>query len=470
LLSILRNALYLVSVRGLTILARAAYIVILARFLGPEMYGLFAYGTSWYLAFLPLTFLGLEIIAGYEVGRRSNRTRQLITDTLILRVVATVVVAILCAFIGLAVEQESLPRALLIVFSVALLGRSLALWADGVFVAHEVARKAFNVNLIFRPAEVVLGFAVLLAGGGVLAVTLAHAFAWWAHALVSTMMAIRVNGGIETGPGSRARILTLLAIGLPLGLVDVTEAWLLNGPIVTFRLGGGTEAELGQLSLVLQALMVSTALGTVIAKAALPVVARSVSRGDDKDRMFAEEMLRLSAWLGLGAWLLGTAWGDVLVGAVFGVGYAATGELLGPVMALFYPFVASFTLAHVLMARKEGWRLVLISFLAAAVMTGIQSSAQQAIGLDGVLLAMVTGFFVWLLGLAGLLFKLGSLGLRRAFAEPWALIAVVCTVYYGLLPTGTVTAFSAALSLMLVVGALALRRRINQFKASPAGS
>ena len=41
------------SVRMLTTLMRAFYVVILARYLGPEMFGLFAYGQSWYIAFLP---------------------------------------------------------------------------------------------------------------------------------------------------------------------------------------------------------------------------------------------------------------------------------------------------------------------------------------------------------------------------------------------------------------------------------
>jgi O-antigen/teichoic acid export membrane protein len=38
---------------------RFVYVLILARMLGAELYGLFSYGQSWYLMFLPLTGLGV---------------------------------------------------------------------------------------------------------------------------------------------------------------------------------------------------------------------------------------------------------------------------------------------------------------------------------------------------------------------------------------------------------------------------
>ena len=56
--SIIRNASAILSARVFNRILKAAYIVVLARYLGPELYGLFTYGQAWYLAFLPFTTPG----------------------------------------------------------------------------------------------------------------------------------------------------------------------------------------------------------------------------------------------------------------------------------------------------------------------------------------------------------------------------------------------------------------------------
>ena len=84
--SIARNAAYLGAAQGTTYLVRGFYVVVLARYLGPEVYGIFAYGQAWYLAFLFLTFLGLGEILIRQVGRDRERAASLVAQTLALRI------------------------------------------------------------------------------------------------------------------------------------------------------------------------------------------------------------------------------------------------------------------------------------------------------------------------------------------------------------------------------------------------
>ncbi len=74
-IKILSNAKYLyfalLTSQGL----RFVYMLILARMLGAELYGVFSYGQSWYLMFLPLTGLGLGAMLSREVGKNRKNVK-----------------------------------------------------------------------------------------------------------------------------------------------------------------------------------------------------------------------------------------------------------------------------------------------------------------------------------------------------------------------------------------------------------
>lgn len=64
--SVLRNSLFLFGSQALTIVFRGVGIVALARLLAPEAYGALNFGMAWYLAFIALTYLGLDIVLARE--------------------------------------------------------------------------------------------------------------------------------------------------------------------------------------------------------------------------------------------------------------------------------------------------------------------------------------------------------------------------------------------------------------------
>jgi len=82
--SIAKNTIYLVGGRWLTTAIQGAYAIVLARMLGPELYGLFNFGLSWYMAFLLFAVLGLAAVLSREVGRNHEGRSKVVAQTLLI--------------------------------------------------------------------------------------------------------------------------------------------------------------------------------------------------------------------------------------------------------------------------------------------------------------------------------------------------------------------------------------------------
>ncbi len=98
---------------------------------------------------------------------------KVVARTLALRTLLTVSTAIACGGIGWFIESPSEVRKLLLVFSFALVGRSVSHWTNSIFTAYESSKYNFQQEAIFRLVEVAAGLIVVFAGGSVVALALA---------------------------------------------------------------------------------------------------------------------------------------------------------------------------------------------------------------------------------------------------------------------------------------------------------
>ena len=112
--SILKNASFLLGGRLITIISRGIYAIVLARTLGPEIYGLFNYAMSWYLVFLPLVVLGLEEYLSREIGKNRQKGERIVSTSYSLRLILMFSVAIICAITGWFVEDNENIKILLL--------------------------------------------------------------------------------------------------------------------------------------------------------------------------------------------------------------------------------------------------------------------------------------------------------------------------------------------------------------------
>lgn len=449
------NVVYLIGGNWLNFAVRFVYAIVLAYFLGPEKYGILNYGIAWYLAFMPLTGLGLGIILSREVGRDRTRGREVVSQTFALRLLAGVIAAAACSVGGWQIETESELKILLLLFSLALLGRSLYTWVQSVFVAHEKMRYPFQLQAVCRPLEVVLGIVVLLAGGGILCLAIVQVFSWWLQALWGIFLFRRFNVKINLN-FARSGLLPIFFQGLPIMICAILLTWLYQGPVVMFRhLDGGMDS-LGQLALTMQIFMVFVLLPIAVNTVIMPVLSRAAERMDGKDVFYMSFTIRITMVLGAALAIGALGIGPWLVETVFGTRFAMAGHLVGAVMWLVIPGTCAGAILRVLYARGHFLPPVAAAGIGAAALTGTMPFFVTTHGALGAIIAAGIGMGVCAISMFFLFAMTNTFDWRKMVLKPGILVLTSSIVYWLLKPAGVWLSLPVSWCILLS-GALLLR-------------
>lgn len=477
--SIAVNASYLFASHGVTNLVRGIYAILLARALGPEVYGIFNYGLSWYLVFLPLSALGIGFILSREIGRKAPGYEKVVGQTLVFRNVAAIVIAIVCGLTGWLIESDQVIRQLIIVFSFALFGRALALWTNSVFVAFEESRYAFRQDSTFRVIEVISGAIILYVGGGILEIAILHALVWWLQGIRGVtlirkhLMVVKANWDIKA-------LLKLLKEGMPFALLALSVSWMNQGPIIMYKHIMGVESHLGQLALVMQALFLVGGIPFSLSQAVLPVLHRTIERKDGKDTVYVEGMLRIGFILGAVAGLSGIALGPWFVPLIFGERYTYTGDLLGPALWLLVPMIWASAMGQVIMVRGLYRYAVICSIIAVVTLFLILPPLVKTYDAYGAIAALGIAYFVLSIGQKLVLHRTDPVKFDQTFLRPALSVILSLGTYIALTSMHFVLALAASLSVLLIsvyfIGVIdksekdhlitLLRNTLNRYKSS----
>ncbi len=395
--SILRNTAYLLGSRACVFVSKALYAVALARLLGPEQYGVLSYLLAWYLTFVPLGTLGLGPWMSREVGLDRSRGHHVVGQMLGLRGLLSIVAAVVAAIAGVLTENDVERMWLIVIMSTAILGRGLALWAEHTFTAYEQSRFTLQQEGIFRVSEATIGTAVLIAGGGLLGAVVVHIAVWLVQG-VRGFWLVRKHVVRVQLEGSWSDYRRLLRIGFPLGLASLLLVWFPQGPLILYRHLAPGAKELGELALLIQVFVILSTVPTLVAAASLPVLSRAAGRRDGRDSLYADVGLRVSAIVAVVGASLGSAYGPVVVRALFGTKYQGTEALIGPSMLLLLPWTWGTLAWYVNLARGRVWSSVGWMLAGAVILVVSIAPLSRNLGIEGVLIAMGAGLSTWAVG------------------------------------------------------------------------
>jgi O-antigen/teichoic acid export membrane protein len=450
--SIAKNAVFLLGGHWLTTAIQGAYAIVLARMLGPELYGLYNYGLSWYMAFILFATLGLAAVLSREVGRDYEGRSKVVDQTLLIRLLTSIIIAAVSGSIGFLTETDPRMRALLLLFSTALIGRSLAIWTKEVFNAYESNRYYLFQQALFRPLEVFAGIVVLMAGGKILAVAAVHALSWWLQAIGGFLFITKRITLVRIQWSWRSHW-TIFFQGLAICLSQFMIFWPLFGAVILFRFLGGTDFRLGQLALILQIFLVAFRIPESSSVAALPVLSRAAAKGDGRSRLFAETILRINLIFGAAAGLVGMGMGRWLVTFVFGPNYERAGGLLGYGLWLLIPYGCSYALYSIYLARKQDLRAVGQATIGAVTFTLGMFLLAPRLHVAGALISLAAGMTIctgsMILGLA----RTEQLDISFSIGKPGMAVLLSLGAFFGLQHLGPWLALTAGL-LLLFSGAI----------------
>ena len=404
--SVVRNSGFLFGSHVARTLSRGVYIIVLARLLQPDDYGMLNYGISWSLTFLAFTTFGLDIVLGRDVGRREAGLPALVGSTFLIRVAAALVFTTCACATAFVVEPSSNSRELVIVFSLAIVGRAIWQWCVSTFIAFEKTLGVLSVELVFRPLEIVLILLILLVftQQNLTAVAFAHAALWWMQSAVGvylilsrvTPLDLRIN---------RSYMRRLLVAGIPGALYILAITCFTQVPVVLYRLTIGSGEELGNFTLSIQVVGYLLAVPFIVATTALPVLSRSAARKDGKDAAIAVKTLIWIPVISLVFSAVGMWLAPPLTILVFGAEFAQAGVILSEAIWLLPPFILATGLQQIVFARSHDVNASLPALLGAIAMLVLFSPLAQILFYRGALLAVGVGLVTWSIGLVLILVK-----------------------------------------------------------------
>ena len=425
--SLATNAACLAASRMLPRLLQIGYIVLLARNLGPELYGLFVYGQAWYLTLLPLTSFGIHLLLSKTIGTNPAAAPSILAYTLAFRVGVATGAALLSAGAAYVCEPEPLARTLLFVFSLALLGRAVVTWTEHAFVAFEAAHYALRCEVFFRLFESGVGILLLLSGGRVLPVAILHALGWCLQAAAALMIIHQQLAPIALRcTWHKAR--ELLAFGWPLSLNIFCIGFLLQGPMMLYRSLAPGELHIGQMAVPLQAVAILCLLPAAVSTSALPVLARLGQSTGGKDVRVVEIMIRLGYGFGAIVGLIGLALGPWLVEDILGPRYATAGGLIGPALWLVIPYTCGNVLTSLALVRGSIHTVVACSAVGALALVAAIPLFTSWWGNTGVIVGMAVALSCWV----GMLLAMGVCHITVCVVRPLSWVCAALAMYITL--------------------------------------
>ncbi len=342
--SIARNAAFLGGSGIAGSLIRFAYVILVARGLGPEGYGILSSLQGFYLIFVFAVTAGLPFYLSREraAGQDALAARQSLAVVLTIFSVGAGIFLVA----GLAFEPDPTVERLYPIFVCAILARGMAIWARHLFVAREASEYHLTQTLVFRAGELAAVAAALALGWGLWVMALVHAASWLAEAAASLVILRRRFGPIGW-PGF-AGFRTVLPEILGVSLAFAAANWLRVAPLVAYRFGVEDAVAAGRFALAWNAAMLAAGLIITVMNAAAPAVARAKERDDGKDLAYLDFWLRIGPAIGALGAIAALGLADWVVLLIGGADYAGAGRILIPAAACLGPVAVNHALDQTL--------------------------------------------------------------------------------------------------------------------------
>ena len=462
--SILTNGSSLAVVNVLTVIVRLGVVIMLARALGPELYGDYAYGFGLTMVAMGAAMFGTNGLIIRDIAREDGEhLPKNLEPALALRTVTSGFAALAPLAVLAVIGASASVWALTSIFALGLVFRSLSELFHGVLTGRERGTLAAQLSLVRLFCEMAGVGALVFIGAPVWAFATLYAACW---ALQLILLRRAAGYVFPRRPSLIALSWPLVRAGAPLGLTASAGVWLVQSPLIAAQGAGLAPHQVGLIALAVQLIAVSRLVPGAFVMAALPLLARAQDRGDGKDQAFFQLQFIVTWALGGLAVLLSGPALQLVAPLIFGGRYGDLAELATPmaVTLLFWMLLMGFETAALVQNRTMEFCAVLVGagLLVAAL---IIQSPETGLGLP-YLWAAATACAAATVTALLLSIRAGRSRIEDIAVHLFAstgLFALVQAAEVGLSPS------LAALAFILVLGAVSvfsLQRRTQHSAAS----
>lgn len=443
------NAAHLFKGQAITVISRSLYIIVIAKYLGSELYGLLVYSQSWYLLFIPGIQLGLGSILSRQVGLNQIKGKEIASEILSIRLIALILLTLTCMFVGLALNDDTTTKILVVIMSISLIGRSLATHSLHVFVAFEQSKYSFQLDFWFRTLEVFCAVVSAYIFRNVFVVACIHAFFWLMQGLVGIYIVRKQICSINLTLKWR-RFYVLLISALPIAFSDFIFGAMLQWPILAIKETSTVESEIGNMALLCQGVFVLLTIAYALGGAALPVLSRAANVDNGKVKKFVSIVFRsivISATLMM---IVGEYMSQTIINYVFDNGYNIAAQNTRYIFYLFVPMSLFIIYRSVLLAFGKTTELLLLNAIALISLVLLTYLFTSKTSIETILVAMIFSFSMGILYLLFLFRAMKLVNIGRDILPPLLLSAPLIMIFNYMGYSNFLSIVSSALTLCLL--------------------
>ncbi len=349
-MSNLYSKIHFISI--LNTVLRLIYVFFLAKILGSELYGLLAYGQSWYLALLPFAALGLGSVLSISVGRKDESSKETTELVLAARIISISTLAFVSFILAFVYEADSQTFTLLCIFSIALIGKGASSWAVTMFQAYERSKNILKMEKRFRPIELICGLCVAYFTENIIYIAANHSFFMCAQGVYSIALVKAKIGSIK--PNWNMKLITSMVYSvLPLALASPFSQFLLQGPILLLKSFGGSLTMVGNLALSMQGFVILNLLFSSVGTAVVPVLSRANKKDERNIEVYTRHAIKITVVLGVCTALVGAIFAKNIILFIFPEGFELAANYIGILLLALVPAIGKNLLRSVLITRKK---------------------------------------------------------------------------------------------------------------------
>ena len=427
---VVANVAVLSAGEATNLIAMTIWTIVVARYIGPELYGVYTYLGATLGILVIFVNIGLDRLLTRDVAQQPDQgARYLTTFVLIKTLLSVVVLGGFLAWVSSQSHAGARTSMALLVTGIWFLG-AIASLINAMLYAYEAMRGTVIAQALNS---------VLTLGAGLLAVWLHQPFSVvLGLSLAASSIQVLVAGGFALRYYPRQirgvrelifpvpQILSLLKKSLPFGGMVLMAALYTNMIVVLLEELTENNTSVGYFGAAMRIFSIALVIPGVLSRASLPVLSNTYTHSPDR---FGSRFVRAYRYVffvtvpaGIGLWLIG----PYILALVYGPQYAGAATSL-QILSLVLLGSAVYITGPALEAMDRQMWSVLIYVVALVAVALVAYWAIPRYGIEGAAWALVVGAGIRLGVESALVFTL----LKLRYPIAWTVKTTVASIVMG---------------------------------------